>query len=334
MTINLFWLGLWLGGGLTLAALRWMPRVGLRDYPERYGLTRAPVAYPLGLVAVGLSLCLPLLDQQFLPLFGPIAVLTVVNFIDDRRQLPAWLRLGCFVGVALYTVLGLGVVVGTVGHPMLPTNITLPMWLAVPLTVGWILTLQQAMNFFDGLSGLSVGLSVTGFILLGMLSVLRPELLLDPSHAPLTGVYFWLGGGLLPLTVALLLQRGVLGDTGSQLLGYLLAVLSLWSGAKIATTLLILTLPLLDIAFTVGRRLARGQSPVVGDYQHFHHNLWRRWGRLRTALFLLGVSLLCGVIGVLGTRPVKLLWLGVMSLGLLGVMGWVWRENGGENGHP
>jgi UDP-GlcNAc:undecaprenyl-phosphate GlcNAc-1-phosphate transferase len=86
------------------------------------------------------------------------------------------------------------------------------------------------------------------------------------------------------------------GYGGGALAGYLLAVLSILSWAKLGTLFLVLSMPLVDAFYVILRRLKDLKSPFKGDAGHFHHRLLTiGWGKTRIALFYWFVSLLFGV---------------------------------------
>jgi UDP-GlcNAc:undecaprenyl-phosphate GlcNAc-1-phosphate transferase len=88
----------------------------------------------------------------------------------------------------------------------------------------------------------------------------------------------------------------LMGDSGSMFLGFMLAVLSIFSGGKIATAFLILGFPLLDFFWVILQRVIRGQSPFKGkDRLHLHDKLMDMGIPLRWILFLIYV--LCAVFG-------------------------------------
>jgi UDP-N-acetylmuramyl pentapeptide phosphotransferase/UDP-N-acetylglucosamine-1-phosphate transferase len=66
-----------------------------------------------------------------------------------------------------------------------------------------------------------------------------------------------------------------MGDAGSMFLGFMLGILSILGGGKLATALLIMGFPVLDAIFVIFMRLLRGTSPFHGDLSHFHHRLLR-----------------------------------------------------------
>ena len=90
------------------------------------------------------------------------------------------------------------------------------------------------------------------------------------------------------------------GYGGGSLGGFLLGILSVLSGAKLATLFMVLALPISDAIFTILRRLLAGKSPFWGDRGHLHHKLLDQfgWGRRRIAVFYWSVTLIMGVLAL------------------------------------
>lgn len=290
-------------------ALWAFPKFGWLDFPERYGLKRDRLPYPGGLVLAGLALLGLWWWPDFRPLFFPLGVLALISWWDDRRQLSPWWRLVVHLWAAFYVV-WMGVQIYWLSNPFADTNFPLAVtypYLAVLLSIGWIVAIQNAMNWFDGLPGLNVGISGVGFLTLGLLGVVRPELWFDPGHLPLTTFNFYLAGLCIGAFWWYWKGQIILGDTGSQVLGWLLAVMAIFSGAKIATTLIVLSLPLLDMAWVVFRRMfIEKKSPLKGDLFHLHHQLAHRTSSSQVTLMLVGCSLLLGLAAVLLPADAKL----------------------------
>ncbi|NCP67018.1 undecaprenyl/decaprenyl-phosphate alpha-N-acetylglucosaminyl 1-phosphate transferase [bacterium] len=301
--------GLGLGAVATWLSLKVWPKLGWLDFPERYGLTRERLPYPGGIVFWILSVVGVWMIEPLRPLIIPILILGFVSYKDDRKALPAWLRLMVHFWIALFLVFQ-GVQIYYVSNPFADTNFalaeTIP-FLAVLLTVGWIVAIQNAMNWFDGLPGLNVGISGVGFLTLALLGVVRPELWFDPNHFNLTLINFYLAALCAGAFWWYWKGKIILGDTGSQLLGWLLAVMAIFSGAKIATTLLVLSLPLLDFGWVIFRRVwLEKKSPFKGDLFHLHHLLAARAKDSRVTLYLVGGSLLLGLAAVFLPSEAKL----------------------------
>lgn len=321
-------IGLVLGFTGTGLCLWLWPKLGWLDFPQRYGLKRARLPYPGGVMLWGLVLAGLWWQPDFRALVVPVLMLGLVSWYDDRKQLSAWFRLLVHVWIALMMVLQ-GVLIYYVSNPFADTNFALAEalpTLAVGLTVAWLVAIQNALNWFDGLPGLSVGVSGAGFLTLALLGVAKPELWFDPNHFSLTGLNFYLAG--LCMGAFWFYQKGklVLGDTGSQVLGWLLAVMAIFSGAKIATTLIVLSLPLLDMAWVIFRRLIlEKKSPFKGDLFHLHHLLAERSNAEQTTLRLVGGSLLLGLGAVLMPADFKLPGFTLIALFVLGLNWWLWR---------
>ncbi len=231
---------------LTIVSIWGFPRLGLLDFPERYGLSRKKIPYPGGLIVVVLALLIGVLDARFMPALVGLGVIGVVSFWDDRYQLSAFFRLLVQVSVAIF-IFVMGIRIDFIGNPLAQTNIDLyTQWplISFGLTVFWIVVIQNALNWSDGIPGLSIGISGVGFLILGLLGWVRPELFFDLDHRSLTDANFYLSGICLGSFWFFWKKKIILGDTGSQVLGFLLAVMSIFSGAKIATTLLVLALPM------------------------------------------------------------------------------------------
>ena len=101
-------------------------------------------------------------------------------------------------------------------------------------------------------------------------------------------------------------QKIMPGYSGKSLAGLLLATLSILSGAKLGTALLVLSIPMTDAAFTLLRRIAKGKSPFWADKGHLHHKLLERgWGRRKIALFYWFTSGVLGLIALSLTSTEK-----------------------------
>lgn len=307
-------IGLTLSLLLTVLSLKTFPKLNLLDFPQRYGLKRAPLPYPGGLIFLILSFGILLIDETFFLLSVPLLILGVISFIDDRIPLPATLRLIIHLLVAT-GVFVLGIQITFIGDPFHATNFELAQYplLSLSFTVLWILMIQNALNWFDGIRGLAPGVAGVGFLTLGVLGLVRPELFFDPTHTPLTQANLFLAGACLGGWYFFWKGKIILGDTGAQVMGFLLAVMAIFSGAKIATTLMVLALPILDALFVVGRRIfLEKKSPLHGDRLHLHHNLSSIFGEEKTALLLIGISLLLGGVAIFFTSFQKMIVLGLV----------------------
>ena len=101
--------------------------------------------------------------------------------------------------------------------------------------------------------------------------------------------------------------RIFLGDSGSMALGYLIAILAMISGGKLATSFLVLGIPVLDVGWVVLRRVFKGKSPFLADKHHFHHRLLTAGLTQRQAVILLYViSIIFGSVAVISKTQEKI----------------------------
>ena len=285
------------------------------------------LAFALGL---GFSFALdverfPAETERLLLLLVGAAVLTGVMLYDDAVGLGAWPKLGWQAAAAALVVLPRyrgpehGIVVERFNSPF-GEPIAVPLLLAFPLTVGWIVGLTNALNWADGLDGLAGSVTLVACGVLFAHTYFRPPG--DPQFT-ISLLPLLLGAavlGFLPFNWHP--ARVFMGDAGAHFLGFALATIAIIGGAKIATAVLALGLPLLDVAWVVFYRLIHGRSPLVADRGHLHHRLLDAgWGQGRVVAFVAGSSATFGAAALLlPSRGLKLGAIGVVALLLLGTV--------------
>ena len=201
--------------------------------------------------------------------------------------------------------------------------IDLPAWLGFALTVLWLVGMTNAFNLIDGLDGLAVGIiALATAALLGCALVLQQgEMVL--MTALLLGALL----GFLPYNFHP--ARIFLGDSGSLLLGFVLAGLMLRGTTTQAGTVslvapIILGLPLVEAFVTLLRRGIAGQPLLPGDRGHFHHKLLELGLSQRQAVLrLYAVGLVFAVSGLVLLQAGKPLTMGILLLLGIGIVGGV-----------
>ncbi len=137
------------------------------------------------------------------------------------------------------------------------------------ITALWIVGLMNVVNWLDGIDGLAGGVGVIGFLTLFLLSL---TLFVNQPHIALISIVL-VGCYLGFLKFNWYPSKIFLGTYGSMFLGYMLAVLSLISGGKIATSALVLAFPIIDAIVVISQRVWNKQSIFEADNRHFHHKL-------------------------------------------------------------
>lgn len=177
----------------------------------------------------------------------------------------------------------------------------------------WIFLVMNAMNWLDGVDGVCGGVSLITFITIFLLS-LKPEVYQPPiAIIAVIGIGVTLGFLVFNIYPARILA----GTAGSMFLGFLVAVLAIVAGTKIATALLVLSLPVADAIFVVWQRW-RDDVPITEpDKRHLHYKLMSLgWSERYVAWFFSGVTIVIAVIALntqsLGKFTALLLILGMI----------------------
>lgn len=274
-------------------------------------------------------------DQVRGILFGSI-IIVAMGAIDDVMDLNPWIKLGVQIAAAVVAVL-YGVVIHVLTNPAVfnGRDVLAIGYLAVPVTVLWIVGCTNAVNLIDGLDGLACGVSVISSVTMLIVALMVAEGNVAIILAALTGACI----GFLPYNFNP--AKLFMGDTGSQLLGYVLATVSVMGMFKyyavvtFIVPVLALAIPLSDTVFAFFRRLFHGQSPFKADRGHFHHKLLDMGLSQKQAVAVLySVSAILGLAAVVlaSNGPVMRLGLGVIAF-IIALCLWFFVFRGNHNLH-
>jgi UDP-GlcNAc:undecaprenyl-phosphate/decaprenyl-phosphate GlcNAc-1-phosphate transferase len=278
---------------------RWGPQFGLVDRPGVRKIHAKPMPTSGGL-AIWLGIVLPLLAGQIIlwglsgaavpefvaphipgllhqsgklwELLAGGTVLLLLGLADDRRGLDWRLRLAVQTAVAVALV--------CLGW-RLSLFLDMP-WLMGALSVLWIVGLVNSFNMLDNMDGLSAGVAAIAAAMFAAVMLLTPRPDNNQPQLFIAGLLLVIAGSLLGfLWHNRPPARLFMGDAGSYLVGYLLAMATLtatFAGGNlpkhaILAPLCVLAVPLYDTVSVVLIRLQSGRSPFVGDKSHFSHRL-------------------------------------------------------------
>ncbi len=286
-------------------------------------------------IAPSLSASVSRLPEALRPawaiLLGMLAM-HAIGVVDDRRAMPALPKLLLQVAVAVATVL-----VGDIRALTFLDAYPGGMALSAGLTALWIVALCNSVNFLDNMDGLAAGVSAIGALALCAAACIAHQWMTACLLALLVGALV----GFLVFNAPFTRQRTArifMGDGGSLVVGFLLAVLAVrivfvnpsepgyalgtsWYG--VLAPLVILAVPLYDTTVVTVLRVAQGRRPWVGDDQHFSHRLVMRGLSRRGAVFVIwALAGICGVSGLmLGTAaPWQAVLIGVQVSLVLGAL--------------
>ncbi|MSR84972.1 undecaprenyl/decaprenyl-phosphate alpha-N-acetylglucosaminyl 1-phosphate transferase [Candidatus Uhrbacteria bacterium] len=204
-----------------------------------------------------------------------VLVLLIGGLLDDRFDLPAKYQMLFPMAAALIVILT-GTTIPHITHWIGRGAYSLEWWRigvftfpADLLAFAWLLAVMYAMKFLDGLDGLVTGQTIIGALLIAGLAA--SSTFYQPAVAILALIVAAIYFGFLPHNI--FPAKQFLGEAGSLIAGFSLGFLAIVSGAKVATALMALGLPLADASLVVLGRLARGTSPFRGDDTHLHFKL-------------------------------------------------------------
>lgn len=198
-------------------------------------------------------------------------IIVTFGIIDDFKGLNFKTKFLAQFVASLIVVLYGGVQIKYFGT-LLPAGFFLPEWFSTALSVIVIIGVTNAINLSDGLDGLAGGVTLLSFICLGYLAFCFENTTIFLFSVSVIGAIFgFLRYNSYPAVL-------FMGDTGSQLLGFLAITLSLsltQSNTPLSPLLplLILGFPILDTLSVMMSRIVAGESPFKADKRHFHHRL-------------------------------------------------------------
>jgi UDP-GlcNAc:undecaprenyl-phosphate GlcNAc-1-phosphate transferase len=220
---------------------------------------------------------------------GAIAI-TVLGWLDDKHELKP---LPKFAGQLLVAI---AVAAACKRITLFVPNI----YFSYAITILWLLTVINAFNFMDNMNGLCAGLGTIGALLFAIIAASNGEYLVALTGFLMCGALL----GFLPWNFPN--ARAFLGDAGSHLVGYLLAVMAILPHfytkqnprpLAVLSPLLVLAVPLADLAWVVILRTRTRKPFWIGDTNHLSHRLVRT-GMTQTGAVLV-IWLLAVMIGVL-----------------------------------
>ena len=225
---------------------------------------------------------------QLAAIFGGLVGMTLLGWLDDQHELRPALK---FAGQVL--------VAGLVAASGVRITLFVPnVCFSFIVTLLWIVTVTNALNFLDNMNGLCAGLGLVAAAVFGLKAALLDQYLV-------ASIAFLAAGALLGFLPFNFPRASVfLGDSGSHLTGFLLAVLAILPHfhseerprpLAVVTPLLVLAVPLADLVWVVLLRWRLGRPFYVGDTNHLSHRLVRRgFSQTRAVLLIWGVAAALG----------------------------------------
>jgi UDP-GlcNAc:undecaprenyl-phosphate GlcNAc-1-phosphate transferase len=256
----------------------------------------------------------------------------VFGLLDDRLHFRAWPQYLIQFGAAIIGILGL-IFIKHVNNPfagllgnsgLLFGEDGFPWWLLWLVTVFWYMGMMNTINFLDGASGLVAGVTAILSAVLAIHMIWRaepPQLSVALLPLALLGTAL----GFLPFNFAP--ARIFMGSSGSYFLGFVIASLGIIGGARLATVLMVVALPVVEVGWLMFTRWRRGQPLGQGGRDHLHFRLLDRGIAERT--LVVGYWLFCAALAILtlavDSTIYKVLALAAVTAIALAVLIWAAR---------
>jgi UDP-GlcNAc:undecaprenyl-phosphate GlcNAc-1-phosphate transferase len=190
----------------------------------------------------------------------------LVGLIDDKWELgplPQLISQLVAAGIACAFL----IFIERVMNPLNNQLLVFPWYLTAIFTVFWIAGMINTVNWLDGMDGLAAGVTAIACAILSIHMYREGQSSVALLPLALLGSTL----GFLPYNFHP--ARVFMGSSGSFFLGFSLGTLSIISGAKMATVLLVMGIPIMDVAWQIMNRLRRGSPAWQGDLGHLHYRL-------------------------------------------------------------
>ena len=235
--------------------------------------------------------------------FLGVVILGITCYIDDSKGVPSLVKLVAQILAAISVVL-CGIRIENISIPFAEGKIVINGIFSYIITICWIIGITNAINLIDGLDGLSSGVT--------LISCLSLLIVFALNNSPLIAIVLItaLAGalvGFLPFNFNP--AKTFIGDTGSNFIGFALAIISILGVAKTYTALvliapiIILGMPIFDTLFAIFRRIIKGKSIKAvfePDKGHLHHKLMAKGYTQRQAVLIMyGITAILGMFAVI-----------------------------------
>ena len=242
---------------------------------------------------------------------------------DDYRQLPPWPQFIAQFAVALVAI-AFDIIIERVTLPIFGLTI-FPAWITYPLTIFWVMGMINTVNWLDGLDGLAAGVAAIASLMFAIHAYRLGQTTVALFPLALAAACL----GFLPFNFHP--ARIFMGSSGSMLLGFALASLSILAPAKVATALLVLGIPIVDVAWLIIQRWRYQGGPTKSGRDHLHYRLLDL-GLTQRQIVILYYTF-CAIFGILALviedrffKLIALTIMGILTVILLWWLSWIRPE--------
>jgi len=307
----------------TPLSLIFIKKLGIIDDPKKHKHPAIIHKKPIPR-AGGIPLFIGVLIASII--FLPIEKITIAIFIasficlftgvlDDKFDISPYFRFVINIIAAIIVVfagINIPFITNPFGGILFLNSLHLPFlgfielnFISYIIAIIWIVWVINMLNWSKGVDGQMPGIVAISAIIIGILSLRFP--VLDQFSLMSATLSFIIAGASLGFLLFNFYPAKIFPGYGATAIYLLLAVASILSGAKLATAILVMGVPMTDGAFTILRRIFTGHSPFWHDKKHLHHLLLNLgFGQRRIALFYWFISAILGALSLILSSKGKL----------------------------
>ncbi len=300
-----FLFGFFLSSFFTPFAISFGRKFGIIDKPQdEYGrekVHKVPVPRTGGL-AIYLSLLVVFVflgnfNRQMIGLIAGASIIFFGMSLDDKFHLSVTKKFLIQFAAAVVIVL-FGIKFDFITNPFTRKIVYLEWW-GVFFTLIWVVGITNALNFIDGLDGLASGVAAISSVTLTFVAIYKGDI-------SIALLLLAISGSLIAFLIYNFHPARIfLGDSGAELLGFLLATISVIGAYKTATLFIMavplftLAIPITEVFTSILRRAKKDISPFHYDTDHIHYKLLKKgWSQRKIAIFYYVLTTTLSVVGL------------------------------------
>ena len=307
---------------VTPAAIKIAPKIGAMDIPKDERRMHKKPMPRFGGIAIYLGIMVALAvfalkDKGITSVMTGCTLIYMLGLIDDLKDLKPLVKL-CGQIVCATVVYIMGVRIEFITNYFGPGNMAFGDVACFIITVLWLIAITNAVNLIDGLDGLAAGIAAISALCIGYVAYIHGQYVPTLAMMAIAGAAL----GFLPYNFNP--AKIFMGDSGSELLGFSIAAVSILGTVKSATIVvviipaLVLGLPIFDTVMAIFRRLAKHQSIGTADKDHLHHRIMKAgFGQKRAVMILYCISGIMGIVAVLYSRGLTVEYLGLTAVAIM-----------------
>lgn len=277
------------------------------------------------------------LEKYVIGILLSITVLLLMGLLDDKlKSFNPYIRLLFqFLAAAIVVASGVGItfITNPLGGIIRLDEIVIPfqilgqhsiVLIADLFAFFWIVAVMNTVNWSKGVDGQMPGIVFIAALTIGSVA-LNFYNQGDPNQFTIALLSFITAGVSLGFLLFNWYPAKIFpGFSGSTILGFMIATLSILTSAKIATALLVLLIPIVDSIYLFISRISSGRSPVWADKNHLHHRLLSLgWSHQRISLFYISSCAILGLLATTLSSQEKFLTALIVGLSTLGIIVWM-----------